>query len=178
MQGKVQALLVLTLALAVGCDKNSSPTSPSTTAQMAGSWTYNARLTSASGGECVGVDFQAVVGASDSGTLTISQNGTSLTATLTSDVASGGACTYSGTIDSNAFRLTLTRCEGGMMFRDFPCANGARRDIEFATNPIEGTVTSTSLSATTTETYNIFNAGTNTRLGTLTLTAAMTATKR
>lgn len=164
--------------LVAACDKNSTPTNPSTTAQLSGTWNYNARLTGASGGECVGADFQSVVGATDTGTLTITQNGTSLTATQTSDVAGSGSCTYSGTVNSSSFTLNMTRCDGGQVFRDFPCSNGARRDIEFATNPIDGTVNGSSITATSVETYNVFNAGTTNRVGTLTLTASITATKR
>ncbi|MGH9202009.1 MAG: hypothetical protein ACRD2A_12335 [Vicinamibacterales bacterium] len=178
MRSTFRAVLAISLLLSTACDKNSSPTSPSTTAQLAGTWSYNARLNSASGGECVGADFQAVIGATDSGTLTITQSGTSLTATQTSDVAGGGSCTYTGSVSSSSFTLNLTRCDGGQVLRDFPCSNGARRDIEFATNPIDGTVTGTSMTATSVETYNIYTAGTTTRVGTLTLTASITAMKR
>ena len=165
------------LLAAAACENDGSPTNPSTVTQMAGTWGYNARLNSVSGGECVGSDFQAIIGATDSGTLSITQSGGSLTATQTSD-AGGGSCMYSGTASSSSFTLNLTRCDGSQVFRDFPCSNGARRDIEFITNPIEGTVNGNSMTATSVETYNLYSAGTTNRVGTLTLSASMTATKR
>jgi hypothetical protein len=178
LRRRLYARLAFPLLLAAAaCENDGSPTNPSTITQMAGTWGYNARLNTVSGGECVGADFQVIVGATDTGTLTITQSGGSLTATQTSD-AGGGSCTYSGTASSGSFTLNLTRCDGGQVFRDFPCSNGARRDIEFATNPIEGTVSGNSMTATSVETYNIYSAGTTNRVATLTLSASMTATKR
>lgn len=178
MRRRLYALLAFPLLLAAAaCENDGSPTNPSTITQMAGTWGYNARLNTVSGGECVGADFQVIVGATDTGTLTITQSGSSLTATQTSD-AGGGSCTYSGTASSGSFTLNLTRCDGGQVFRDFSCSNGARRDIEFAANPIEGTVSGNSMTATSVETYNIYSAGTTNRVASLTLSASMTATKR
>lgn len=172
------------LAIAVGllfglvaCDNTASPSGPSSVAQVGGTWGYTARLTSVSGGECVGADLQGAVGLTDTGTLVITQTGTALTATQTIDTVQG-ACTYSGTARSGGFSLNLTRCDGGSFLYGFPCSNGARRDVEFATNPIDGTLSGTMLSGTSTETYNVYSAGTTTRVGTLTLTGTFTATRR
>lgn len=179
MRRRLYARLAFPLLVAVAaCENDGSPTNPSTVTQMAGTWGYNARLNTVSGGECVGADFQAIVGATDTGTLTITQSGGSLTATQTSDASGGASCMYSGTASSSSFTLNLTRCDGGQVLRDFPCSNGARRDLEFATNPVEGTVSGNSMTATSVETYNIYTAGTTNRVGTLTLSASLTATKR
>lgn len=179
MRRKFYARLAFPFLLAAAaCESDGSPTNPSTVTQVAGTWNYNARLNTVSGGECVGSDFQVIVGATDTGSLTITQTGSSLTATQTSDAGGGASCMYSGTAGSGSFTLNLTRCDGGQVFRDFSCSNGARRDIEFATNPIEGAVSGNSITATSIETYNIYAAGTSTRVGTMTLNASMTATKR
>ena len=97
-----------------GCGSSDSPTSPSNAVQVAGTWTYTLRLTGASGGECVGADLQNATPLNDGGTLEITQNGASLTATVQSNLVSG-TCSYTGTASTDSFVLNLTRCDAGMV---------------------------------------------------------------
>jgi hypothetical protein len=168
--------VVLVIA-AAGCSNSDSPTSPSNAAQVAGTWIYALRLASASGGECVGADLQNASPPSDGGRLEIMQNGASLTATVRSDVV-GGACSYTGTASANSFVLNLSRCDAGTVQAGFACSNGAVRDLEYTGNPINATVSGTTATGTSIETYNVNAANTTNRVGVLTLNWSFSATRQ
>ena len=172
---------VVGLALwAIACgdsDRPSTPSGPSTSVQVGGTWAYSLRLTSSSGGECVGADFQSGSGLSDSGTLEISQSNASLTATLRSDLVPG-ACSYAGNATAESFTLNLIRCESGTLQPGYTCANGAVRDIEYTGNAITATVAGTAATGTSVETYNVNAANSANRVGVLTLNWSLSATRR
>ena len=171
------AKLTLLLAIsAAGCENTDSPTGPSTAAQVGGDWTYTLRLNTVSGGECVGSAVQAAVGSTDSGPLTIVQTGSSLSATIGEPTT--GTCTYSGSVSGDSITLNLSRCDGGMVLFSFPCANGAMRDIEYASNAISASVAGNNATGTSVETYTIYAASTSNRLSVMTLNASFSATRR
>ena len=165
---------------AIACgdsDGPSTPSGPSTPVQVAGTWGYTLRLTSASGGECVGADLQNSSGLMDTGTLEITQSNASLTATVRSDLVPG-ACSYTGSAAADSFTLNLTRCDGGAIQPGYACSNGAIRDLEYTGNPISATVSGTTATGTSVETYNVNAANTSTRVGVLTLNWNFSATRR
>ena len=169
--------LVLATAACGGSDEPSTPpTGPSSPVQVGGNWSYTLRLTSASGGECVGADLQNATGLTDSGTLEITQAGAALTATVRSDLVSG-ACSYTGTANTDSFVLNLTRCDSGMVQPGYACSNRAIRDLEYITNPINASVSGTTATGTSVETYNINDTSMN-RVGVLTLNWSFSATRR
>ncbi len=171
------AKLTFLLAIAAaGCESSNNPTSPSTSAQVAGDWTYTLRLNTVSGGECVGSVVQGAVGTTDNGPLNIVQTGSSLSATIGDPTT--GTCTYTGSVSGDSMTLNLTRCDGGLVLPGFPCANGATRDIEFASNTISASVAGTNATGTSVETYNILAAGTTSRLSVMTLNSSFSAIRR
>ena len=175
--GCVRLIVIGLVILCAGCGGSDSPTSPSTPpSQLAGTWAFTLQLTSASGGECVGADLQGQ-SLRDTGTLEISQNGASLTATLRSDLV-GGACSYGGTATGNSFVLNLTGCDAGTVQVGYLCASGGIRDIEYTTNAINATVSGTQATGTSVETYNVNVGNTSTRVGVLTMNWGFTANKR
>lgn len=183
-QGITRAPLVsllavyLSLGVVVGCGSSEgTPSSPSTAVPVGGTWGYELRLTSASGGECVGADLQNSIGLTDSGTLAITQSGASLTATIRSDVVSG-TCSYTGTASSASFVLNLTTCDSGSVQTGFACSNGAIRDLEYTGNSINATVSGTNATGTSVETYNVNAANTTNRVAVLTLNWSFNATRR
>ena len=173
----VRLSIVALVIGAAGCGSSDSPTSPSNAVQVAGTWTYTLRLTGVSGGECVGADLQNATPPNDGGTLEITQNGASLTATVQSQLVSG-TCAYTGTASSNSFILNLTRCDAGMVQTGYACSNGAVRDLEYTSNPINATVSGTTATGTSIETYNINAANTTNRVGVLTLNWGFNATRQ
>ena len=108
---------------------SSSPTAPSapTIAQVAGVYTGTSTLTSVSGGECVGTLFQSAVGAVSAFTAGVTQMGSTLSATVTSQTT-GISCSYSGTAGSSAVTLNLTTCQIDTLV--YECAGGVRRRVE------------------------------------------------
>ena len=172
--------VIITFLLALsagGCSKsNNSPTSPTTTAQVGGDWTYNLRLNGVSGGECVGSALQGAIGATDSGPLIITQTGSSLSATIGDPTV--GTCSYTGNVSGDSLTLNLSGCDGGMVLGGFPCSNGVQRDIEYVSNVINASVTGTNAVGTSVETYNVYAAGTTNRISVMTLNASFNATRR
>jgi hypothetical protein len=162
---------------ACGNSDPTTPTGPSTPVQVSGTWGYTLRLTSASGGECVGADLQNAAGLGDSGTIELVQTGASLTATVRSDLVPG-ACSYSGTATTDSFALNLTRCESGALQPGYVCSNGAIRDLEFTANQINATVSGANATGTSVETYNVALANTGNRVGVLTLNWSFNAIRR
>jgi len=171
----VRPLVVGLVIGCAGCGDSDSPTGPS--AQVDGTWAYTLRLTSVSGGECVGADLQSSSNVTDSGTLEIRQSGASLTATIRSELVIG-ACTYNGTASGNSFVLNLTGCDSGTLQAGFGCSNGAVRDLEYTNNAINATVSGTNATGTSVETYNVNAANSATRVGVLTLNWSLSATRR
>lgn len=168
------AWLALYGLVCAGC--GGSNTSPSQPAQVAGTWHGTVTLTSFTGGECLASVFQSAVGASGSFTATLTQSGTSVTASVAND-STGGACTYTGSINGNALVLNTTGCQQGDVL-GARCPGGALRDILLQSETINATVNGNSLSGTAAETDNIVISGTTILVGTFAGTSAVTAVRQ
>lgn len=137
-----------------GCtDSPVTPTRPPTTtiAQVGGVWIGTVTQASAIGGECAPV-FALSNGASGGITVAITQSGTTLSATSTSQ-ATGQSCTYSGTAGISAVSLNMTSCNPAGY--NMTCSGGSR-DVFLITRGVTGTVFGGSLSGTTGDTWNTY----------------------
>jgi hypothetical protein len=162
--------------VALGCGDDSPTTPTPTTVQVGGVWTINETVASVTGGECFASAFQAIVGNRATGTAQIQQNGSALTATITDD-ATGGSCSYSGTAGTNSVVLNVQSCTASDLL-GAPCpGSGALRNVRLQTGAINGTVTGGNMSGTEAQTYNVTTAA-GTGVGTLTMSATFTATRR
>lgn len=166
---------VVSFATACGSDSPSAPSAPPT-AQIAGVWRGTARLTSATGGECLGGAFQSLIGSTSSFAASLNQAGSSLTATVT-DPSTGGSCVYTGSVGSSAVTLNVNGCTASNLF-GVRCANGAGRDLILVTGSINGTVSGNSISGTEAETYNVVSSLTGAGVGTLILNSSFTGTRQ
>jgi hypothetical protein len=170
--------LALTLYATVvlsACGGKSTPTAPTPTiVQVAGLWGYTARLTSASGGECVGQFFQAATGVTDTGTWQVTQTGASLTARSTDSF--GGTCDYTGTAGSSSIVLNASRCDVSRAI--LTCLNGARRELEIITEAINANVAGSSATGTSVQTWNVYIANTRVGVGVMALNGTLSATRR
>jgi len=109
-----------------------SPTSPTPQyVQVGGVWSVTTTVTATSGGECFAAAFQSLIGTTDRGTMQISQNGSSLSATFTSD-SDGSSCSYQGTAGVSVVALNTTSCTASDII-GATCPSGARRDIRLQT---------------------------------------------
>lgn len=174
---------VFAVAIAsVGCGPNLTavPPGPSTgpttlepllLPRLDGVWGGNMTLTGISEGTgpardagsraCVGAAFDLVVGESINHSLSIKQDGTSLTARLTS-AGTGLACTYEGRVGSNGgLVLDAASCDATSLV--FRCPDGQVLDLELVgssiTAMIDAPVRVTSITGTAAHTYNVTGGG-------------------
>ena len=162
--------VVLLLISASACGGgNSTPSAPSTT-QVAGVWTGALTQTSASGlfegldsnqGECLAF-FQLSNGRSDRFIAAITQSGSSLVATTSSQLT-GQSCSYDGTAGNNTLSLTLnastvtaTNCNPSSYH---VACNGAARDLYLISRSIAGTVNGDTISGKSGETWKVLVDG-------------------
>ena len=175
--GKAGLLIIYVVCLA-SCGSDSSPAAPTpTTAQVAGVWRGTSRIASISGGECFATALQTSVGAGSPITVAATQSGSSVSATLTTD-ADGGNYTYSGTVGQSAVSLTGSACSACNTIGARCPTSTALRDLKIQTASVTGTVSGATLTGSETETYNLFNAGTATAVGTYTVTSSFTLTRQ
>jgi hypothetical protein len=157
--------------LVVGCEDD-SPTEPSLV-QVGGLWTGSIRLTSVTGGECVGPTLAPRIGTTQVYTLQITQNGGDLTATAT-ETGTGINTNYSGTAGTNVFTLNTTSPN---TILGFPCSDGQRRDVSRTVSTINASVSGNSGNGTAAETYNVFLPATPIAVGILTTGGTFTMTR-
>jgi hypothetical protein len=168
--------------LAVSCISacaSDSPTTPSIggTAQVAGLWRGTATTASISGGECFASLFQSLIGSSGSVSMTLTQNGAKVTATVPGADGSSNY-TYAGTAASTTLTLSSTACATCDAIGAQCPSGGALRDVKLQSSNVTATVNSNTMSGTETETYNVLVAGTTTSVGTLTINDTFSLTRQ
>src|SRR5437879_5153072 len=87
---------IAAIALAAGCSSPATPSAP-TPVQVAGVWAEKLTVTASSGGECFAADLQSTIGEYSDCTLSVVQNGSTLTAT--NDTGTD-TCSWTGTAGS------------------------------------------------------------------------------
>jgi hypothetical protein len=107
------------------------------------------RLSSVSGGECVGEAMQSQIGGSQSFFLSVSRTDTNVDATLRS--ASGDyVCTFTrGNGDASGFdfgQRGYFSCEGGFWIRGFVCDRGIHRDMLTLGQSLSGRISGNEIS--------------------------------
>ena len=161
---------------ACGGNSGSSPISPTpSVVQVGGLWNASVTLTSATGGECVGALYASSIGGVTGYSLSISQTGSSLTATSTSR-SDGSTIQYTGTAGRNTITLNATN---GSAFRliGIRCSNGAIRDSAVQTLAVFATISGNSATGTYAQSSNVYTSGTTTGVGTLALNASFLMTR-
>ena len=185
-----RVIAVLALCITAACGGgNSSPTSPTPIptptptptpepqiVQVAGVWSYTATLTGVTGGGCLGAIFLSQIGTTDTGTIQITQQGSSLEAIATLD-SDGTSTRYTGTAGSSLVALNAVFADVGSI-TGFVCPTGERRDINKVSEGINGTVSGSTVTGTVAETSNVVETGTGNAAGILTLNSSFVATRR
>ena len=144
-----------------GCGASSDSQNPGAplpsplTANVNGLWRGSSTLTAATGGECVGPLLSAGIGTADTRTLTMAQEGTGVTAKVTS-ADTGLGCQYTGRVALNTLALDAASCAAGEpVFLVVQCTNGATRQLELVGSTITATVAGGVVSGTLAETFNV-----------------------
>ena len=165
---------------ACGGGGSSNPAAPTPTAaqpamtQAAGVWTGVNQSMSVDGGECVGVSLAAMADGKTAFTLDVTQHGSALTAISTAPV-SGLPTNYSGTAGSG--NISLTAAPEVEWVLGFACQSGLRRDVQSVSDTINMTVSDNTGTVTAAQTYNVFVAGTNTGVGTMTISSSFSVAR-
>ena len=159
-KGIVAPLILLSAVLVLACD-HPGPTAPSPTPSPAPAptpavpvtdvWNITARLTSVSGGECIGETMQSQIGVPKSYSLSATRTGSNVEATLKS--ASGDyACTFTGgNGDASGFtfgEIGYFSCAVGFQIRGFLCGSGMRRDMLTLGQTLSGRISGNEISGT------------------------------
>jgi hypothetical protein len=150
--------LVLILAfVSVACGSSSLSPTGDAAQQPAGTWIGTISQTTASGSttECL-LAFQTITTSGpDTISLTITQNGTALTATAVS-ASSGQVCAFTGGSSGNNINLTATACNPQAV--QFTC-NGLARDVYLTSRTYAGIQNTNVMTGSGADTWNVFNAG-------------------
>ena len=171
-------MMVLALA-AAGC-QDPRPVNPNAPSlffpSIQGVWIGPMTLVGTSGGECVGSVVPSFLPTNDVGTVTVTQSGTEVQATLTME-ASGLACKYTGTNTGVNVVMNATSCDRtGLLVQ---CVGGAR-ELRLVGSSMVGTWDGNQMIGVTTSTYNVFTPPETTQIGVGALVAThnFTATRR
>jgi hypothetical protein len=167
---------VFVAAMTVGCGPNLTAvppgpsTGPTTLAplllpRLDGVWGGDLTLAAIAGGagsardagaqRCAGVALSNVVGETTINTLSITQDGSDLSARLVS-ASTGLACTYTGKVGNGTIVLDSDSCTGDLTMR---CPTGEVVDLDIVGSSITATIDApvrvTSLSGVASHTYNV-----------------------
>ena len=180
---RIQHIIVgLALYITAACGGgNSSPTAPTPPpapqiVQVAGVWGYTVTLTGVTGGGCLGAALIPLIGTTSTGTMQVTQQGSSLEAIATLD-SDGTATRYTGTAGSSSIALNAVFWDVGSITGLF-CLSGEGRDIHLVSEGINGTVNGSTVTGTVAVTANVVESGTGNAAGILTLNSSFVATRR
>ena len=135
------------------------------------------KTTSVSGGECLAGAYDSSIGSSDKVTMTFTESGSSITAISTAQ-SNGISCNWTGTADTDRFALNLSTCQSAVNAIGVKCSNGSTRDVKIASSGMNMVIDANgTYSGTKADTYNVFNSGTSTQVGTLTFSYTVSMTK-
>ena len=186
---RIQHIIVgLALCITAACGGgNSSPTAPTPPpaatpppapqiVQVAGVWGYTVTLTGVTGGGCLGAALMPLIGTTSTGTMQVTQQGSSLEAIATLD-SDGTATRYTGTAGSSSIALNAVSWDVGSITGLF-CLSGEGRDIHLVSEGINGTVNGSTVTGTIAQTANVVESGTGNAAGILTVNSSFVATRR
>ncbi len=180
-RGVVRVVMILFTVVATGCNdlRQPNPAAASLfTPSVQGIWSGPMTLLGTSGGECVVGDvIPTFLPTLDTATFTLSPNGDTLNATITTE-SSGLACRYTGTASGSTVALNATSCDRtGLVVI---CANGVPRELKLLGSSVTASWNGTQIFGRVTSTYNVFTTTDIPPIGVGSLVAThdFTATRR
>jgi hypothetical protein len=168
-----RALIIGVVLTAAACGASPNP-APTIISEVSGNWTGALSPTSATGGpECLSA-FQQSIGLHDQLSLAITQTGSTLSGTGSSQ-AIGQTCTYYGTAGNGMIALSGNVCQPGGA--TITC-NGALRDAFLVRRLLTATVSGAVMTGTASESWSIFPTGTTIAgLGVIEVTSGFTLSR-
>lgn len=134
-------------------------------------------LLGTSGGECVAGVIPTFLPTNDFGTVTLTQDTASLTATMTME-STGLACRYTGSATLDSISMNAVSCDRtGLLV---VCANGVTRELRLVGSSVTAAWNGNVITGRTTSTYNVFTApaGQQDGVGALVAAHSFTATRQ
>ena len=174
--------LLVVSAVCTGCGSSSSSSNSGLTlpspviANVNGMWRGSTTLVAVTGGECVGPTLSPSVGGTGTSTLAVEQDGSDVTAKLTS-AETGLGCQYTGRVTLNSLALDAASCSAEPVNIVVQCTNGSTRQLELIGSTITATVAGGVVSGTMADTFNVRDAEDKPVAG-LVLNRTISATRR
>ncbi len=164
-------LLIATLVVMSGC--GGAPTAPSAISSLTPTapsapppanqtvWAGSRTLTAVTGGECVGPLFAASTGSVSAYDLSVTRDGSSVTAVAT-DRKTGFTVKYTGTMEGTSMSLTESNgfswSPGAFPYEDFACGDGQVRDVWLGHSTITVIVSGNTATGTVIESFDVMVA--------------------
>lgn len=171
------AMLAVTV-IAAGCQdsRTVNPVAASLfVPNVSGVWTGPMTLLSATGGECLGGVLPSFLPSNDQGSITIGEDGTSLTATLTMQ-STGLACRFTGQATNGSLNMNATSCDRTGLI--VACADGRSRELKLVGASIDAAWDGQNIFGRTTSTYNVFTSEDEVGVGSLVASHSLAVTRR
>ena len=142
-----------------------------------GVWSGPMTLLGTSGGECVAAVVPSFLPTIDQGTVTVTQSGAELVATMTME-STGLACRYSGTTTGLNVAMNAVSCDRtGLLVQ---CIEGPARELRLVGSSVTATWNGNQITGRATSTYNVFTPpeGQQLGVGSIVATHSFTATRQ
>jgi hypothetical protein len=168
----------LLVAATLGCQE-ARPIAPTAASlfvtNIEGVWSGPLTRVQTSGGECVGEVVETFLPVNDVGTVSMTQTGTAVFATLTME-STGLACRYAGSATGTSLALNATSCDRTGLI--VVCLSGQRRELQLVGSSIIATRAGTSVGGNVASTYNVFDVSSGEGVGSLVASHAFTVIRR
>jgi hypothetical protein len=155
----VRAAVPMILLATLGCQEP-RPFTPTDAAlfipDVQGVWSGPMTLVAARGGECVGAVVNNFLPPTDRGTVTITQTGNELSATMTTE-STGLACRYTGSATTTSFAVNATSCDRTGLI--VTCLEGVARELRLVGSSLTADWNGNQVTGSVSTTYNVFEAG-------------------
>ena len=133
-------------------------------------------LLTARGGECVGAVVNNFLPPTDRGTVTITQTGNELSATMTME-STGLACRYTGSATESSFAVNAISCDRTGLI--VTCLEGVARELRLVGSSVTANWNGNEVTGSVSATYNVFDTLPPTPgVGSLVTTHDFVATRR
>jgi len=166
--------IVVLLGWTVGCDDSDNSLTGPSSLDVAGFWSGDATLTSASGAGCAGTTLSALTGLTYPFEIELDQNANLLSGTQVSglpiDNGEGAACVVTGSVSDTGFELSTDSCVVDPIERA-SCFDGSRRDLVLVSATVNGIVNGDTAIGDSTSTWETTDSDTGVSTGTLTVQA-------
>jgi len=172
--------MVFAVFATLGC-QDARPASPIAASlfipSFDGLWSGPMTLLSATGGECAGAVVSSFLPGNDQGTISMTQSGAAIEATMTME-STGLACKYAGSTTATTVAMNATSCDRtGLLVA---CIGGQARELRLVGSSITATASADQITGRATSTYNVFTPpeGQQLGVGSLVATHSFTAQRR